>query len=150
MDDLHPWRWFFGIVGAFAAVALIVWGVGWLTQPLRTAEGVRERVGNADNALYQYEHFHDLCAGVRTADAKIYAKQVEIEAYDERHPDGDKSDQFQAAPKRDRLDTELSGLKAHRVELVETYNADSAKGNRSLFKDWSLPERLDDSLPTCN
>ncbi|GHE33096.1 hypothetical protein GCM10017673_40030 [Streptosporangium violaceochromogenes] len=146
----RPWRWFFGLL----AVALLAWltfaAIGWLTQPLRTASGVRERVGNPDNVLYQYEHFHDLCAGVRAVDSKITAKQDEITAYDKRHPDGDDSDRFQAAPKRDRLDTELTGLKQHRADLAETYNADSAKANRSLFKDRNLPERIDDTTPTCN
>ncbi|MEV8639407.1 hypothetical protein AB0395_47925 [Streptosporangium sp. NPDC051023] len=146
----RPVRWFFGALAVALAVGLVFWIVGWLTQPLRTASGVRERVGDPDNVLYQYEHFHDLCAGVRADDAKITAKRDEITAYDKRHPNGDKSDQFQAAPKRDRLDTELTGLQQHRADLVETYNADSAKANRSLFKDRSLPERLGDDTPTCN
>lgn len=146
----RPWRWVFTIVAVIAVIAL-AWGVvGWLTQPLRTANGVRERVGDPDNVLYQYEHFHDLCAAVVATDKKISAKETEIAAYDKRHPDGDKSDQFQAAPKRDRLDTELTGLQQFRAEQAEKYNADSAKANRSLFKDRSLPERLGDDTPTCN
>jgi hypothetical protein len=124
--------------------------VAWLTQPLRTANGVRERVGDPDNVLYQYEHFHDVCAAVAATDKKIAAKQAEIDAYDKRHPDGDKGDQFQAAPKRDRLDTELTGLTQFRADQVEQYNADSAKTNRSLFKDRSLPVRLSDDTPICN
>lgn len=150
MNEFRPLRWAFAAAGAFLAIVVIVWLVGWLTQPLRTSAGVRERVANPDNVLYQYEHFHDLCAGVRAADQKITVKQDEIAAYDKRHPDGDDSDRFQAAPKRDRLDTELSGLKQHRTDLAEQYNADSAKANRSLFKGWSLPERIDDATPTCN
>jgi len=143
-------KWFFGFIGAALAVWLVIVAVGWLTQPVRTANGVRERVGDPDNVLYQYEHFHDLCAAVAATDKKIAAKKAEITAYDKRHSDGDKSDQFQAAPKRDRLDTELTGLQQFRADQVEQYNADSAKANRSLFKDRSLPERLDDDTPTCN
>jgi hypothetical protein len=140
----------FAAVGAILAVWLGVVAIGWITQPVRTASEVREKVGDADNVLLTYEHFHDLCAGVRATDQKITAKADEIEAYDERHPDGDKADQFQAAPKRDRLDTELSGLKQHRADLAEEYNADSAKANQALFKDGDLPERIGDDTPTCN
>lgn len=143
-------KWFLAIAGIAVAVWLGVVAIGWLTQPVRTASEVREKVGDADNVLLTYEHFHEVCAGVRSTDQKIDAKQDEIDAYDERHPDGDKSDEFQAAPKRDRLDTELSGLKAHRADLVEEYNADSAKANRALFKDGDLPERIGDDTPTCN
>lgn len=146
----RPWRWVFGAIGVALAVWLVFVVVGWITQPVRTASAVREKVGNADNVLYQYEHFHDLCAGVRAVDSKISAKREEIAAYDKRHPDGDKSDQFQAASKRDRLDTELTGLQQQRADQVETYNADSAKANRALFKDGSLPYRLDESTPICN
>lgn len=146
----RPWRWFFAVVGIGLAVWLVFVGVGWLTQPVRTASTIREKTGNADNVLYQYEHFHDLCAGVAATDKKIAAKDAEIKAYDKRHPDGDKSDAYQAAPKRDRLDTELTGLTQNRADLVEQYNADSAKANRSMFKDRSLPERLGDDTPTCN
>lgn len=143
-------KWFFGFIGAALAVWLVIVAIGWLTQPVRTASEVREKVGSADNVLYQYEHFHDLCAAVVATDKKISAKQAEIEAYDKRHPDGDKGDQFQAAPKRDRLDTELAGLQQFRADQVAKYNADSAKANRQLFKDRSLPERLGDDTPVCN
>jgi hypothetical protein len=146
----RPVRWFFGIVAVVLAVAAIVWVIGWITQPARTAAGVRERVANPDNVLFQYEHFHDLCAAVAATDSKITAKQDEIAAYDKRHPDGDEADKFQAAPKRDRLDTELAGLKQFRADQVAQYNADSAKQNRGLFKDASLPYRLDESTPVCN
>lgn len=146
----RPGRWIAITLAALLAVTLVGWLFGLLTLPFRTAAGVSERIGNPDNVLFQYEHFHDLCAAVRTDDAQIQAKQDEIKAYDKRHPDGDPSDAYQAAPKRDRLGTELSGLKQHRAGLVETYNADSAKYNRALFKDNSLPDRLDESTPTCN
>lgn len=147
----RPWRWLLTTVGLCLLVALIVWGVAWITQPLRTANGVRERVGNPDNVLYQYEHYHDMCATVVATDSKISAKQAEIAAYDKRHPDGDdKSEQFQAAPKSYRLETELAGLQQFRADTVAQYNADSAKANRALFKDRSLPERLGDDTPICN
>lgn len=146
----RPWRWFFVALAVLLVIAGVFYGIRWFTQPLRTAEGVRERVGNADNVLYQYEHFHDLCGGVRAIDSKISAKEREIADYDKRHPNGDNGDQFQAAPKRDRLGTELTGLTQQRADQVEQYNADSAKTNRSLFKDRSLPGRLSDETPTCN
>lgn len=146
----RPWRWFFYAI----AVGLVVWLVfviiGWVTQPVRTAGQVREKVGNADNVLYQYEHYFDLCSGVRVKDKQIAEKKAAIAAYDKRYPNGDPGDQFQAAPKRDRLDTELSGLKDTRTELAEKYNADTAKANRNLFKDRALPERITDDTPTCN
>lgn len=146
----RPWRWIVTALAVLLIIAGVFYGIRWITQPLRTAEGVRERVGNPDNVLYQYEHFHDVCAAVVATDKKIAAKQAEIAAYDKRHPDGDKSDQFQAAPKADRLDTELTGLKQFRADTVAQYNADSAKANRSIFKDHSLPDRLGDDTPTCN
>lgn len=143
-------RWIFAIIGTIVAVWLGVVLVGWVTQPVRTASEVREKVGNADNVINTYEGFFDLCGGVRALDKKITAKRVEIAAYDKRHPNGDSGDRYQAAPKRDRLDTELTGLQQQRADLAEKYNTDSAKANKDLFKSRSLPERIGDDTPTCN
>ena len=143
-------RYILAALGVVLAVYVGGIVLGAITLPFRTASGVAERVGDPDNVLYTYEHFHDLCAAVRTADRQVADKQGEIDAYDKRHPDGEPGDQFQAAPKSERLATELSGLQAHRAELAETYNADSAKANRALFKDGDLPERIGDDTPTCN
>lgn len=146
----RPWKWFFATVAVVLIVLGVFYGIRWMTQPLRTAEGVRERVGNPDNVLFQYEHFHDLCGAVVATDQKIAAKQDEIADYDKRHPHGDPSDKYQAASKRDRLQTELTGLEQFRADQVAQYNADSAKHSRALFKDASLPDRIGDDTPVCN
>ncbi|MEV4116168.1 hypothetical protein [Nonomuraea sp. NPDC049695] len=146
----RPWRWLARIAIAVVLIALLAWALAWVTQPLRTSSGIRERIGNPDHALFQYEHFHDLCAGVIALDQKIALKRDEIADYDQRYPQGDQNDRYQAAPKRDRLQTEMTGLQQQRADQVSKYNADSVKFNRALFKDRNLPERLNESTPSCN
>ncbi|RBQ21553.1 hypothetical protein DP939_02255 [Spongiactinospora rosea] len=143
-------RYLFAAVGVFLAVYVGLLLLGVATLPFRTAAGVAERVGDPDAVLYNYEHFFDLCADVRTADRQIADKEVEIAAYERRKPDGEPGDRFQAAPKGERLATELAGLREHRADLAETYNADSAKASRNVFKPGTLPKRIGDTTPTCN
>ncbi|MEO3856115.1 hypothetical protein [Acrocarpospora sp. B8E8] len=146
----QPLKWLLWIFAVVALLGILGYGIAWFTQPFRTAAAVREKVGTAENVLHQYEHFHDLCAGVAATDDKITIKQGQIDAYNKARPDGDESDKFQTAPKIDRLNTELTALQNQRADAVAKYNADSAKHNRALFKDASLPYRLDDTTPTCN
>ena len=61
----RPWRWFFSVITVGLAVWLVFAVIGWVTQPVRTAGQIRERVGDADNVLFQYEHYFDLCAPAR-------------------------------------------------------------------------------------
>lgn len=146
----RPWKWFFSAIGIGLGLYLALLLIGAVTLPFRTASGVAEKVGDPNSVIYNYEHFFDLCTKARVFDTQISNKTRQIEDYDKRHPKGDEGEKYAAVPKRDRLATELDALRTGRVEVVETYNADSAKANRSLFKAGSLPLVLSDDPAVCN
>ncbi len=145
----RPWKWFFVVVGIGLVVWLVFVGIGWLTQPIRTASGVRERVGNADNALFQYEKFHDQCAAVATFDDQYATAQAAAEAHDKRT--AGKSDPLgRNADESARLHQVADGIRLARQSAAQRYNADSRKWTQDLFKSRSLPYRIDEAPPACD
>lgn len=141
----QPLKWLLWI---FVAI-LVIWLIGWLTQPLRTTAGVRERVGNADNVLFQYEKFHDQCAAVVTFDEQYATAQAAAEAHDKRT--AGKADPLgRNADESARLHQVADGLKFARQSAAQRYNADSRKWTQDLFKSKSLPYRIDESTPSCD
>ncbi|WP_433513701.1 hypothetical protein ACQP2T_60825 [Nonomuraea sp. CA-143628] len=144
-----PWRWFFAIVGICLVVFLTIQVVGWTTQPARTAAGVRERVGNADNALFQYEKFHDACAAVVAWDKQHETARAAAERHDKR-TQGKPDPLGRNADESNRLHQVADGILLTRQKAAEQYNADSRKWTQDLFKSKSLPSRIGDVTPNCD
>ncbi|MDF5756601.1 hypothetical protein [Spongiactinospora sp. TRM90649] len=148
----HPWsitRWLLTMFGVIALISLLVWGLGWVTQPFRTAEGVREQVADPDNAIFQYEKFHDACARIVTLDQQQAAAKKAATEHDERSRD--KPDPIgRNADESARLHQVADGLKFTRQAAAQQYNADSRKWTQDLFKGRSLPFRITDDTPACD
>lgn len=145
----HPVRWFLAAVAIGLVIWLIFQLVGWITQPARTAAGVREKVGNADNALFQYEKFHDACGAIVAFDQQHATAQASAEAFDKRTA-GKPDPLGRNADESNRLHQVADGLLYARQSAAQRYNADSRKWTQDLFKSKSLPFRIDDSTPDCD
>lgn len=145
----QPLKWVLWAVAIVAVIALGFYLIGWFTQPLRTAAGVRERVGNADNAIFQYEKFHDLCGGIVAYDQQHATAKAAAEAHDKRT--AGKDDPIgRNADESARLHQVADGILFARQQKAQQYNADSRKWTQDLFKSKSLPYRIDDSTPDCD
>lgn len=145
----RPLRWTIYIVSTVIIIALLGWGVGWLTQPLRTAAGVRERVADPGNALFQYEKFHDACGAIVTYDKQHKIAQDAADKHDKR-TEGKPDPIGRIADESDRLHQVADGIQMARQSAAEQYNADSRKWTQDLFKSKSLPYRIGDETPQCD
>ncbi|GAA1623862.1 hypothetical protein GCM10009733_020630 [Nonomuraea maheshkhaliensis] len=144
-----PWRWLIAAIGVVLIIVLIAYVIGWITQPARTAAGVRERVGNADNALFQYEKFHDACAAIVASDKQYQTAKTAAESHDKRMQ-GKPDPLGRNADESSRLHQVADGFLYTRQKAAEQYNADSRKWTQDLFKSKSLPYRIGDATPDCD
>jgi hypothetical protein len=123
--------------------------IGWISQPARTAAGVRERVGDPDNALFQYEKFHNACAAIVAWDKQYETAQAAAKRHDKR-TQGKPDPLGRNADESNRLHQVADGILLTRQQAAEQYNADSRKWTQDLFKSRSLPFRISDATPDCD
>lgn len=117
------------LIAAIVAVGLLS-SCYVVSDAANAARGISRKTLDADNVIYNYEHFFDLHAqaknGVQAANtAGMGMKMVK----------GDEA--------LNNKVTEFNGAINYTRTVVEQYNADSKKINRTLFKDWRLPASLD-------
>jgi hypothetical protein len=148
--EWHPWRWFFGAVAVFLVVYLTLIAFTAVTMPFRSALGVGERVSNPDNVIFQYEKFHDLCAGIAAKDQQRATAAKAAAAFDKRTA-GKDDPLGRNAEESARLHQVADGILLARQQDAQRYNADSRKFTQNLFKSKGLPYRIDDGVtPNCD
>jgi hypothetical protein len=134
----------------FVLFCLALMGLGWCAEtiakpvlyPVGQAGVVAERTLNADNVIYNYEWFHQHYMDWQTAGTNADAKERELNnALAIAGP----ANTWNLATQREisQLMVELSGLRAHRVNIANEYNAHTAMANRDIFRSRSLPTSLD-------
>lgn len=114
------------------ASPFIIWGIVWLTAPLRGATEAREQtVGSGAFRLAAYEHFFGLCTSVQAQEGRIDSLNLELET----GPTPARVTQIQAS---------LTAVRSQRTELIAEYNQDAlAQYTRGQFRDRDLPYQLD-------
>lgn len=120
-------------LGVLAAIVLLA-GVGWAwryyTAPIEGKVGAQEQIQSAPHRIAAYNHFFDLCAGVRADEVSLDAQIEQLQAT---------TDEFQ----RTRVQTNITGLKGHRAGLIEEYNVNARKDyTEAQFRDSDLPYQL--------
>lgn len=122
--------WIVGVVCLF--VALVGSGLViryWLAGPAGAVDAV-EQIQSGANRISAYNHFFDLCAGVRADEIALEAQSMLRDVT---------TDPFQLT----RVNTNMTGLQGHRAGLIEEYNANARKDYTSgQFRDSDLPYRL--------
>ena len=89
-----------------------------------------EQIQSGSHRIVAYNHFFDLCAGVRADEVSLDAQNAQLL---------DTTDPFQ----RTRVQTNITGLIGHRAGLIEEYNANARKGyTEGQFRDSNLPYQL--------
>ncbi len=101
----------------------------WLAGPAGAVDAV-EQIQSGANRISAYNHFFDLCAGVRADEVSLDAQHFQLQ---------NTTDEFQ----RTRVLTNITGLMGHRAGLIEEYNANARKDYTvGQFRDSDLPYRL--------
>ena len=131
------------LVVIVAAVSAAVFGIRTLFFAPQQAAKIAERTFDGDNALYNYEWFHNTYEDVQAIDSKIEIARKNYDEYTEflsRQDPGDLS--FEDKNEQARLRGILQGLESQRADIVADYNAKSKMANREIFKDGRLPDRM--------
>lgn len=118
------------VLVGIAALVGVGWTIRYYSAPIEGRVGAQERIQSAPYRIAAYEHFFNLCAGVRTDEASLDAQTEQLEAT---------TDAFQ----RTRVQTNITGLIGHRAGLIEEYNANARKSyTEGQFRDSDLPYQL--------
>lgn len=119
-----------GVVVIIAAVVGAGWAIRYYTAPIEGRVGAQEKIQSASHRIVAYNHFFDLCAGVRADEVSLDAQTEQLQAT---------ADEFQ----RTRIQTNITGLKGHRAGLIEEYNANARKDyTEAQFRDSNLPFQI--------
>lgn len=149
MSYTNPLRWVLPAVAAVIGVYLLLIACTAVTMPFRTAHGVAKRVTNPDKVIFEYEHFHDLCGGIAAKDQQYGTAIAAARDFDKR-ADGKPDPLGRNADESARLHQDAAGIKLARQQDAQTYNADSRKWTRNIFKSKGLPYRIDETTPLCD
>ncbi|OGZ61467.1 MAG: hypothetical protein A2932_01675 [Candidatus Spechtbacteria bacterium RIFCSPLOWO2_01_FULL_46_10] len=120
----------FFFVALWIGVASAVWGFEVATAGIYGRGEAQRQIQSAPHRIAAYNHFFDLCAGVRIDEQSLEAQAAQLEATD---------DSFQ----RTRIQTNITGLIGHRASLIEEYNANARKDyTEAQFRDSDLPYQI--------
>ena len=121
------------ILGVIVAVSLLVGGTMLLRYYMAGLSGrltANEQIQSGQHRVVAYNHFFDLCAGVRTNEQSLEAQT-------------DLLDNNLDSLQKIRIQTNISGLIGNRASLIEEYNANARKDyTEGQFRDSNLPWQL--------
>jgi len=129
-----------GVVGFIGKVVLFP--VHVLDKTAETGYGIVDKTLNADNAIFNYEQFHDLYQGAKQQAVNISNSKNQINNLQETY--GEDASKY---PKDVRNDLSfqqqtLEGYLLQYQKIVSEFNSNSKKLNRELFKAKELPYQL--------
>jgi hypothetical protein len=107
-----------------------------------TAIGVVDKTLNADNALFNYENFHNMYQGAKQQVVNIKNNEKSLTRLKETF--GEDVSKWPKDTRQELYHTQqtIDGYKMQYERIASDYNADSKKFNRNLFKDKNLPFEL--------
>jgi len=129
-----------GVIGFIGKVVLFP--VHVLDKTAETGYGIVNKTLNADNAIFNYEQFHDLYQGAKQQTVNITNSKNQINMLKETY--GEDASKY---PKDVRNDLSfqqqtLEGYLIQYQKIVSEFNSNSKKLNRELFKSKELPYQL--------
>jgi len=129
-----------GIVGFIGKVVLFP--VHVLDKTAETGYGIVDKTLNADNAIFNYEQFHDLYQGAKQQVVNILNSKNQINNLKETY--GEDASKYTKDVRSDLSfqQQNLEGYLLQYQKIVSEYNSNSKKLNRELFKSKELPYQL--------
>ena len=136
-----PWSTAKKMLWFVIPLTILVSVIGFTLNPFKQAARIVNKTIDADNAIYNYEYFHNLFEEVLATDVKIANMMGELAQF--REDAGPRKEwTFEDKTEYSRLQSTITGLRNHRASCVANYNARSKMANRSIFLDSMLPQRL--------
>ena len=127
--------WLVGILIVVALITAAVFGIKWVTAPVRGKAQARETIYSGNNRIVQYEKFFDLCTSVQTAEQTIIALKEQLK---NTTNEDDKT----------TIATNITANISSRADAVNEYNNNSHKNyNEAKFKASNLPYSLSITIP---
>lgn len=118
---------FIGITLLFLSTIFVT---RWVMAPATGSLEKREQVYSSHSQIVNYEHFFDLCSSIQAFEISLKAQQEQLEVTKDTQ-------------ERQRILTNIAGLKAQRGSAIMQYNVDARKNEtRAKFKDAGLPKRI--------
>lgn len=123
--------WVLGILAVIGLVALIVFGVRWITAPAKGKLQAREQINSGNFRIAAYDQFFNQCVSVQTKEAAIEALEQELAT----NP---------SAQRKEQINASLTANRIGRVSDIRQYNADAEKSYTvGQFRASKLPFQLD-------
>jgi len=129
-----------GVVGFVGKVVLFP--VHVLDKTAETGYGIIDKTLNADNAIFNYEQFHDLYQGAKQQAINISNSKNQINNLKETY--GEDASKYPKDVRND-LSFQQQNLEGYLIQyqkIVSEFNSNSKKLNRELFKAKDLPYQL--------
>lgn len=123
------------IVLALLLASMWVFGYGLFTDATANRQGETSKKqqveGNGSYRIAAYDHFYDLCAGVRTSEEAIDSFRAELATTTD-------------PSRKTVLNASITAQRANRADAINQYNADARKSyTLGQFKSSDLPYELD-------
>jgi hypothetical protein len=116
------------VLGLGAIGGMGAWGLNILSQPGR----ILTKTLDADNVIYNYEYFRDKYAAIEGMQPQIANVQAERDALAETYgAPATWSSDTQAL--HAKLSAQLTGLTNTRIRMIQEYNGNASKANKSIF-----------------
>ena len=126
---------------------LITLPVHTITNTVQTAHDVTDKVVNADQALYNYEWFKDQEQSIKKVQIQETQALQAVKDYESKLPE-DRSEWSDNQEDRDNfLSTTAQGFTYELDQEIADWNSNSAKVNRSLWKN-NLPMTISRTVLT--
>lgn len=123
-----------GIVAiALLSIGFVVaagWGIKYYTADIRGKINANEQIKSGSNRIVQYDKFFNECWSIRGLEGSLDASLGELET-------------ATTEDNKQRIQTNITGLKAARSQAIANYNADAAKNyTGGQFRDSDLPYQI--------
>jgi len=120
---------FLKVILPLMILCFVIYVVSFFFNMAQQPMEIMKNTFNADNVVHNYEWFHDVDKHQKARVNQIIQFKVFFKSED------DKDEKI-------RLRMEMAAQQMSCRNLVAKYNANSEKMNVKIFKDWSLPDRI--------
>ena len=135
------------VIVFFALVGGAIWGLGVALAPAAGKGNVHKQINAPNNIIFQYQHFFDLDANIKTQAQVIRNAEAAVKSFEARNPAGTPDPTGQISSQDTQLRGQVTGAQGLCTTNVNQYNADAREYTREQFLSNKLPAQEDPS--TC-
>lgn len=123
--------WVFAIFAVVLLIALITFGIRWVTATPKGKLSAREQIQSGSYRIAAYDHFFNACASIQGLEGQLAAQQ--------------QAAQTATGDDLSRINANIAGLRGARAQAIAEYNADARKSyTLGQFRASDLPYQIPD------